>query len=144
MIAQLSETSEQVGWENEIRAREDEAVTAFRQANLGALDRLMADGYLVNSPVQRVIPKCELFELLRSGRLQHLTYTCAIEAIQRHGDVVVVMGHDVVTDPPDGAITRRRYTNIWRRDTGAWRAIARHAHALSREVSGPAPTTADR
>jgi hypothetical protein len=49
------------------------------------------------------------------------------------GDVVVVMGRDRVTDPPDGTISHRRYTNLWRLEGGAWRCFARHANVVSRE-----------
>jgi hypothetical protein len=46
------------------------------------------------------------------------------------------MGVDQVTDPPDGAVSRRRFTNAWRLDGGVWRTIARHAHVVSREGGG--------
>ena len=52
--------------------------------------------------------------------------------ISRHGDVVIVMGHDRVTGPPDGGITRRRYTNIWQLQGGQWRTIARPAQVVAR------------
>ena len=44
-----------------------------------------------------------------------------------------VMGHDVVTDPPDDMVSRRRYTNIWQWRDGRWQFIARHAQIVSRE-----------
>ena len=45
-----------------------------------------------------------------------------------HGDVVVVMGRDRVTDGPEHAVSHRRFTNLWRLDGGAWRCFARHAN----------------
>jgi hypothetical protein len=45
------------------------------------------------------------------------------------------MGNDTVTDPPDGAISRRRFSNIWQLQDGRWRMIARHAHVVSRQAS---------
>ncbi|TXH74876.1 MAG: hypothetical protein E6Q82_07755 [Thiobacillus sp.] len=56
--------------------------------------------------------------------------------MSRHGDTVVVMGRDSVVDPPDGTVSRRRYTNIWKLDGDVWRSIARHAHVVSREAAG--------
>jgi Domain of unknown function (DUF4440) len=61
-------------------------------------------------------------------------HECEIEHISRHDDVVVVMGHDRVTGPPDGSVTRRRYTNVWQVQDGRWRTIARHAQVVSREL----------
>ena len=129
-------TSGDAEWERDVRALEEEARVAFLSADLQTLDRLWADGYTVNSPLQRVNDKQQLFELLRAGRIRHLTFEPEIEQISRHGDVVVVMGHDTVTDPPDGARSRRRYTNIWQLQDGVWRSIARHAHIVSREPAG--------
>jgi hypothetical protein len=131
------ETSERTDgpptWELEIRAREEEARLAFLNSELTALERLWADSYVVNSPLQKVLEKERVLELLRSGRIHHLAYEAEIESLSRHGDVVVVMGSDRVVDPPDGAVSFRRYTNVWRLDDGVWRSIARHAHVVSRE-----------
>ena len=118
-------------WEDEIRECEAAACRAFLAADETALNRLWADGYLVNSPMQRVLKKAEVVQFLGAGRIRHTAYEFEIEHIVRHGDVVVVMGNDRVSDPPDGRITRRRFTNIWQQQSGEWRAIARHANAIA-------------
>lgn len=118
-------------WEDEIRAREEALRIAFLAANTAALDEIMADGYIVNSPLQRVLEKPQLLELLRAGRIRHTSFEVEIEHMRRHGEVVVVMGRDSVVDPPEGTLTHRRFTNIWRREAGIWRSIARHAHVVS-------------
>ncbi len=122
-------------WEQEIRTREEEACAAFLKAELGTLDRLWADGYIVNSPLQQVLEKPKVLALLQAGRIRHTLYEYEIEQIARHGDVVVVMGSDRVADPPDGTVSRRRFTNVWRLEHGQWRSIARHAHVVSREAA---------
>ena len=127
-------------WEQEIRALEAEARAAFLAADLPVLQRLWSDDLLVNSPLNRVNNKEQLLDLLRSGRIRHLTFDCEIEHIARFGDTVVIMGNDQVSDPPDGAVSHRRYTNVWRREEGVWRTIARHANVISRE---PARSSAD-
>jgi hypothetical protein len=123
-------------WELDIRVREEALRTAFLAANIAALEGLLAEGYVVNSPLQAVLDKRRLLELLRSGRIRHSAYDVQIERIERFGDTVVVMGHDTVIDPPDGAVSRRRYTNVWTHEGGVWRSVARHAHVVSREESG--------
>jgi ketosteroid isomerase-like protein len=117
-------------WESEIRAREEEQRAAFLASDIPALDEIMSDGYIVNSPLQQVIQKPKLLELIGAGRIKHLSFEIEIESIVRHGDVVVVMGRDKVTDPPDGVLSNRRFTNVWLRESGKWRSIARHAHVL--------------
>lgn len=123
--------SERVAWEPEIRAREEELRIAFLAANIPALEELLADAYVVNSPLQQVLEKPRLLELLRTGRIHHSAFEVEIEHVSRQGEVVVVMGHDSVVDPPDGARSCRRFTNIWRSEVGVWRSIARHAHVVS-------------
>jgi hypothetical protein len=127
---------EATAWQQDIRAREEEARSAFLAADLPALDRLWSDGFAVNSPLQQVLEKQRVLELLQSGRIRHRAYEIEIEHMSRHGDVVVVMGRDSVVDPPEGAVSRRRFTNVWQLDGGVWRSIARHAHVVAREAAG--------
>lgn len=82
------------GWEQEIRSIEDEARDAFLAADLPVLERSWAEGFVVNSPLNAVLPKGKVLELLKAGRIRHTAYTFEIEHVSRHGDVVVVMGKD--------------------------------------------------
>jgi ketosteroid isomerase-like protein len=120
-------------WEQEIRAREDENRIAFLNADVAALDRLWTDDFLVNSPLNLVNDKRGTLTLLETGRIRHTSLAYEIERMVGHGDVIVVMGRDRVTDPPDGTISHRRFTNLWRLDGGAWRCFARHANVVARE-----------
>ena len=89
--------------------------------------------FAVNSPLNFVNDKRRTLALLEAGRIRHTSLTSEIEHMACHGDVVVVMGRDRVTDPPDGTITHRRFTNLWRLDGGRWRCFARHANVVARE-----------
>ena len=122
-------------WEQDVRSREEENRVAFLAADLAALDRLWTDDFLVNSPINVVNDKRRTLSLLEAGRVRHTSMAVDIEHLARHGDVVVVMGSDRVADPPDGTISRRRFTNVWRLEHGQWRSIARHAHVVSREAA---------
>ncbi len=122
-------------WEHDVRAREEEACAAFRNAETESLGQLWAEGYIVNSPLQQVLEKPKVLALLKAGRIRHTLYEYEIEHMVRHGDVAVVMGNDRVADPPDGTISHRRFTNVWRLESGQWRSIARHAHVVSRETA---------
>lgn len=121
-------------WEQDILAREEENRVAFLAADIATLDRLWTDDLAVNSPINVVNDKARTLALLQSGRIRHTSLTSEIELIRRHGDVVVVMGSDRVADGPEGTITNRRFTNLWRLEGGAWRCFARHANAVSREA----------
>lgn len=123
-------------WEQDIRQREEALRLAFLAANVPALDELLAERFVVNSPLQSVLDKRHLLELLRAARIRHESYEVVIECVERHGNAVVVMGRDRVTDPPDGVLSHRRFTNVWSHEDGIWRTIARHAHVISREPAG--------
>lgn len=132
----MSEDIAPATWEEEIRAIEEENRVAFLALDFAALDRMWADDCAINSPINRINTKAQLFDLLRRGIVRHADMEFEIERMDRHGDSVIVMGSDRVVDPPDGVISHRRYTNIWRLDDGNWRLVARHAHVVSRETAG--------
>lgn len=120
-------------WEQDVRAREEENRLAFLAADVAALDRLWTDDFLVNSPINVVNDKRRTLALLEAGRVRHTSLTAEIEHMARHDDVVVVMGSDRATDGPDGTMSHRRFTNLWRLDGGTWRCFARHANVVRRE-----------
>jgi quinol monooxygenase YgiN/ketosteroid isomerase-like protein len=126
-------------WEAEIRRSEEDVRDAFLAADVGTLERFWAEDFHVNSPLNQLAEKSQVIALLQSGRIRHTAFEYEIERMSRHGDVVVVMGRERVTDAPDGAVVLRRFTNLWRLEDGRWRSIARHAHVVSREVPAAAP-----
>ena len=119
--------------ERDVRAREEENRVAFLAGDVAVLDRLWTDDFLVNSPLSMVNDKPRTLALLEAGRIRHGSLTYEIERMSCHGDVVVVMGWDRVTDGPDETVSHRRFTNLWRLDSGAWRCFARHANVTSRD-----------
>jgi hypothetical protein len=88
----------------------------------------LSDDFIVNSPIGRTLTKDETLDLLQRGVIRHFSYDEQIEIMKRHGDLVVVMGHDFVTNTPGGPRIRRRFTNMWCAMAGSWQLIARHAH----------------
>ena len=130
-----------LSWDAQIRVREEALRVALLNADMRALDDLIADDliaddYIVNSPLHKVLAKPLLLQLLETGRLRHLSFESRIETMQRHGDTVVVMGGDRVVDGPDRVCSTRRFTNLWQLTDGRWRATARHAHVVTRESAG--------
>lgn len=120
-------------WERDIRAREEENRAAFLAGDVAVLDRLWTDDFLVNSPLSLVNDKPRTLALLEAGRIRHTSLAYEIERMSCHGEVVVVMGRDRVTDGSEKVVSHRRFTNLWRLEQGAWRCFARHANVTSRE-----------
>ncbi len=57
-------------WEQHIRAREHEARRVFLATDIPTLDALWAPGYVLNSPLNQILRKSQLLELIRSGRIR--------------------------------------------------------------------------
>ncbi|HEX4438825.1 MAG TPA: nuclear transport factor 2 family protein [Thermoanaerobaculia bacterium] len=114
-------------WNDEIARLERDGVAAFLARDLETLGRLFAEELIVNSPLNRVTDKKTVLDLLGRGIIGHTSYVEKIEAVRRLGDLVTVMGADVVTNPPDEKPMHRRFTNVWRARNGGWELIIRHA-----------------
>jgi ketosteroid isomerase-like protein len=121
-------------WESEIRAAEDQHVRAFLEEDAAAIDAMLADDFVVNSPLNSIVGKPQLVGMVRSGALTISAFSQSIESIRRFGDVVFVMGADEVVwaapSPNAGRTDRRRFTDVWELQAGRWRFIARQATLL--------------
>jgi ketosteroid isomerase-like protein len=118
-------------WRRQITALQEEGRRAFLAADVSRLRQIFADDLLVNSPIHRVHDKSQVLDLLERGVVRHSSSVEHIETMKRQGDLVTVMGYDVVTDPPDEKPVRRRFTNVWRADGDSWRLIVRHATPMA-------------
>lgn len=118
-------------WEVEVRALEEQGRLAFLAADINILKGLWSDQLLVNSPINRVHGKEQVLQLLQAGVIRHSSLECHIEFVTRYDNVVVVIGHDQVTDTPQGPTIYRRFTNIWQARDGSWLLIARQATIVS-------------
>ena len=118
-------------WETQVRALEEQCRVAFLAADIDTLKGLWSDQLLVNSPINRVNSKEQVLQLLRDGIIRHNSMESHIEFVTRYNDVVVVMGHDEVTDTPEGPTIHRRFTNVWQANDGSWLLISRQATIVS-------------
>lgn len=118
-------------WEQQIRAAEERHRQAFLANDVAAIDAMLADDFIVNSPQNRIIEKRELLGMVQGGVLAISEFDQQIESVRRFGDIVVVMGADRVVyaapSPAAGRTDSRRFTDIWERRGNDWRFVARHA-----------------
>jgi ketosteroid isomerase-like protein len=124
-------------WEQDVRAAEQRHLTAFRSNDAGAIEALLSDDFLVNSPRYDLQDKGQLMGLVRSGVLNVSSFAQSIENIRRYGDIAVVMGADTVVFAPPaptaGRKIARRFTDIWRFQNGQWNFVARHANPVCQQ-----------
>lgn len=121
-----------------IRALEEQARKAVLDEDTAALERLWSEQFLVNNPQSQVLAsRRDVLERVKRGLIRYSKFERRIEAIRQYGEVVIVMGAEEVVPigkaPRAGQTVRRRFTNVWQKEAGAWRMIARHANVLPSE-----------
>ena len=126
-------------WRAEITALEHEANQAFLDHNVDRLEQLFSDDLVVNSPINRVNDKQKVLELLKNRVIGHVSCRLQPELIRRDGNLIVVMGSDVVQNTPAEPTLLRRVTNVWRNEEQGWRLYIRHATIVGEMPSPPQP-----
>jgi hypothetical protein len=104
--------------------------TRIRDADLinepDAMDRLLANGYVGTSADGTVTDKSQLLASMRDRQFQYYSMQLADVQIHAFGRTAVVTGRiDVTGTDRDGDFTRSyRYTRVWQKQSGGWKAIA--------------------
>lgn len=107
-------------------------------ADVARLAALSAPGLTINAPTGRVLTRGQFLAMMRNGQIGAESFERTVESVTAAGDVGVVMGSEVFTPTAGSELGRtygavplkRRYTNIYVRDHGAWRWLARHANVV--------------
>jgi ketosteroid isomerase-like protein len=114
-------------WRRQIEELQEDGRRAFLAADVAWLSEMFADDLIVHSPIHLIHDKKTVLDLLGRGLIRHTSAVEHVEAIERRGDLVVVMGWDTVTGPPTGATVHRRFTNVWRAHGSSWQLAVRQA-----------------
>lgn len=118
-----------------IDARQREAVAT---GDLKVLAEISHPHLRVNAPNNRILTKEMLVSMVGSGEIRNEQFERTPETVVVTGDVGVVMGHEVVL-PGEASeqarmygvkLLNRRYTNVYLRENGVWRHLARHANIV--------------
>jgi ketosteroid isomerase-like protein len=121
--------------EARLRAVDDQERQAVLRSDQPALERLWSDSLRVNAPSNRVsIGRRAVLDIIRAGGIHYSVFERTVETVRVDGDVGIVMGSETVVPAGSGSAsppsTPRRFTNIWKREQGEWRMIARHANNI--------------
>ena len=118
--------------EQKIRKLEQGQVAALLRNDLAAMEKDWAKDYTVNNPLNQVVKASQ--GRIRAGTRTYSLFIQEIEKILVYGKTVIVMGRETVvptgTSPDAGQTINRRFTNIWIKEKGAWKLIARHASVV--------------
>ena len=121
--------------EVQIRELEQKEHQAILKGDTAALHIIWAPTFMVNAPFNRVtMSSKEVIDLVKAGVIRYSSFTRNIEQVLIKGDVVITMGSETVVPvgdmPKAGQTINRRYTNIWIKERGNWRLVARHANEI--------------
>lgn len=120
--------------ESEIRKLEQMEVQAILKKDTITLLKLWDKDFVVNAPDNKInfAGKTTLDRpVLKRSRI---SFTRDVEQIVIRGNTVFSMGRETVisaetlSSPPQ--TVKRRYTNIWMKQDGAWKLVARHANMI--------------
>jgi ketosteroid isomerase-like protein len=125
LFAQNQET------EAEIKKLEQMEVEAVLKKDTVTLLKLWDKNYVVNAPDNKInfAGKTTLDRpVLKRSRVSFSLY---IEQIIVRGNTVISMGSEtVVPTENQPQLVKRRYTNIWMKQDGSWKLVARHANVI--------------
>jgi ketosteroid isomerase-like protein len=120
--------------EAEIRRSEQIEVRAVLTRDATTLRTLWDKDLVVNNPDNRVVTaKTDPFDrpVMHKART---AFTRTVEKVTLRGDFAFSMGSETVVPgrhlPRAGQTVVRRYTNIWMRQSGGWKLVARHANVV--------------
>jgi len=128
--------------EKAILALEEESRLAVLHHDFATLERIWAERFVVNAPLNSVLPnRAAVFELFRRGVGVYSSHEKSVECIVFDGDDAIVMGGETVVPrhaPAGSQPVPRRYTNVWRFENGRWQLIARQSTMIAPGApSGP-------
>ena len=90
---------------------------------------------LVHAPNNQINSAGDSVALMRAGIIAYSVFERSIERRARLGDFVVTMGEETLVPkgkaPNAGKTVRRRFTDVWGRDDGAWKLKLRQATVIS-------------
>jgi ketosteroid isomerase-like protein len=136
MILDAGAAQRQNSAEHTVRSLDDEERIAALKRDTAALERLWSDQFVANGPNNKVVADKQA---LLNALVPRSSYERQIEFFRVDGDFAFVMGLETlvpVTDAPSVGLvadrpTRRRFTNVWKREAGTWRLYARHANVIA-------------
>ena len=121
--------------EQEVKAAEDARRAAVLRGDKIALDRLMADDYMVITIAGTVANKAEELALYENDQRRTESWDAQNVRIRVYGEAAVVTGLASVTDNLRGQARRIRfrYMHVWVKRDRRWRIVSRQATTSAAE-----------
>ena len=121
--------------ESEIRKLEETERRAVLRNDTATLRKIWDRFLIVNAPMNTVVLGGEdSVARTFTTDMAYSSFTREIEQLLVRGDMVISMGNEIIVpfgnEPKEEQAIKRRYTNIWMKQNGAWTLVARHASII--------------
>jgi len=118
--------------EDEVRRIEVEWGDAFERRDMRALDRLMADEYILTDPLGNVRDKAESLAAIAANDVLFESTTSDNVHVRISGDTAVVTGRSTFRGRYKGWSVAGcyQYTDVLVKQRGSWRAVGSHMTEL--------------
>lgn len=119
--------------EQAVLAAHEQRRVATLAADVAALDSMMTADLTFTHPNGVEESKAEFLGTLRTGALRYQSITDEERRVRVHGDAGIVSGvvRLVLTASGVPVDVRVRFTELWTRESGAWRMVLWHAAPVS-------------
>lgn len=127
----------------QVLALQDRINDAALKGNGAVFEEVLSPDFVTNPPSNRVARRGDLIALFSSGRVVYTSITATVDFAEQLGeDLVVVMGTESTTQsamPADAGLganvtaapLHRRYTNVYRREQGAWKLLVKQSTPIA-------------
>ena len=130
LAADISEAS--------LRAADAEQMRIIVDGDAEAQRAFMHENYILNGPANRVLRKAVLVDMLARGKMASERFERVIEGTAITGNIGIVMGSEIVRPGAGSELgerfgnrdLKRRFTNVFVFENGAWRFLARQASVV--------------
>lgn len=117
-----------------VRKLSDQETAAFLHRDAAALSGIWSEDLVVTNPLNILVTRRQILEMVRSGFLVITSFSRNIEYAKSYQDIVILVGTEEVVwggnMPNAGKSEKLRFTAVWRNENGTWREVARHANIV--------------
>jgi hypothetical protein len=124
--------------EDSLRSADAEQMRIIVDEDADAQSTFMHPNYILNGPSNRILRKPVLVDMLAHGKMASERFERTIEGTAITGNVGIVMGSETVKPAAGSELAKqfgdrdlkRRFTNVFVFEGGAWRFLARQASVI--------------
>lgn len=121
------------GRDTEFNQIEQRLVNAWLSHDWETVDSILDDGWMVTDPAGRVLTKAQVMAEAKSGERKLDSGVIDDVNVRTFGDCAVVTGRTTASGTHQGkqVAVRLRFTDVFIKRDGTWRAVASQATLLS-------------